>query len=129
MSQESVEIVRGVMESFIAGDPVWDRLEADIEVHDHDIMDAREYRGHDGFASWLDNWGAAWTNFSMAPEQFLDAGDHVVMVFRMKAIGRGSGIAVERQDAMVYSVRDGKIARVDYYNSKQQALDAVGLEG
>jgi hypothetical protein len=35
---------------------------------------------------------------------------------------------MERQDAMVYVVRDRQVVRVDYYNSKQQALQAVGLE-
>jgi hypothetical protein len=32
---------------------------------------------------------------------------------------------IEREDAMVYVVRDQQVTRVDYYNSKQQAVDAV----
>jgi ketosteroid isomerase-like protein len=46
----------------------------------------------------------------------------------MKATGRDSGIALERQDAQVFKMRDGKVVRLDYYNSKQEALKAVGLE-
>ena len=49
-------------------------------------------------------------------------------MLRVKATGRGSGVALERQDAIVYAMRDGLVARMDYYNSKQQALEAVGLE-
>ena len=29
---------------------------------------------------------------------------------------------------MVFALSDGKIGRIDYYNSRQQAREAVGLE-
>ena len=64
----------------------------------------------------------------MESEEFIDAGDRVVAVLRMRATGRVSGITVERQDAMVYRTQAGAVVRIDYFNSKQQALDAVGLE-
>jgi len=130
MPHENVDLVKALLERFIAfGELSWDLMHEDIEVHDHDVMDAGEYRGHLGFARWLENWDAAWSEFSIEPEEFLDAGERVVFVFRMKATGRGSGVVVERQDAMVWEVRDGKIMRVDYYNSREQALKAVGLAG
>ena len=47
-------------------------------------------------------------------------------VLRVKATGRGSGVEIERQDAIVYVVRDQLIVGIDYYNSKQQALESVG---
>ena len=50
------------------------------------------------------------------------------MVLHVKATGRGSGLELERQDAMVFKLRDGMTVRIDYYNSKQQALKAVGLD-
>jgi ketosteroid isomerase-like protein len=70
--------------------------------------------------------GAAWSEWTVEPEDFLDCGDSVVMVFHMKAIGRDSGIALERQDAMVFELRDGKVMRLDYFNSVNEALEAVG---
>src|SRR5271165_1174445 len=128
MSHENVDLVQGVLARFIAtGELSWDLMHEEIEVHDHDIMDAGEYRGHLDFARWLENWGAAWADFSIEPEEFLDAGTGVVSVFRMKATGRGSGVAIERQDAIVWKVSDGKITRVDYYNNREQALKAAGL--
>lgn len=126
MSQKNVELVQGLLAGFIAtGAPSWELLDGDVEVQDHDVMDASEYRGHAGFAEWLENWDAAWSDFSMQPEEFLDADDQVVAVFRMTATGRGSGVQVERQDAMVATVSDGKIVRLDYYNSREQALATV----
>lgn len=128
MSQQNVELVQRLLEQFIAtGEPSWVLLDEGIEAHDHDVMDASEYRGHEGFGRWLKNWDEAWAEFSMEPEEFLDAGERVVSVFRMKATGRSSGVAVERQDAMVWEVREGKIVRLDYYNNRQRALEAAGL--
>jgi ketosteroid isomerase-like protein len=109
------------------GEPAWDVIDGDVEVHDHDIVDAGEYRGHGGFRRWLEDWGAAWSDFSMEPEEFLDCGERVVMVVRMRATGLDSGIALERQDAIVWELRDEKVVRVDYYNSRDQAAKAVGL--
>jgi hypothetical protein len=39
----------------------------------------------------------------------------------------GSGVELDRQDAVVYRFRDDKLLRADYYNSKAQALEAAGL--
>lgn len=128
MSQANVEAVQEAYADFaVTGEPRWDRLHEEIEAHDHDVMDAGEYRGHAGFRRWIEDWSSAWAEFSMDPEEFLDVGDLVVMVFRMRATGRTSGVAVERVDAIVFDVRDSKIVRADYYNNRAEALRAAGL--
>ena len=128
MSQENVEIARqGFVVWGETGEPQWSTMHEEVEVHDHDIVDAGEYRGRAGVERWLEDWSSAWLEFTMDPEEFIDAGERVVFLFRMTATGRGSGVRVERQDAMVFEVRDGMVVRLDYYNNRQQALEAVGL--
>ena len=130
MSEENVELIQKALGAFVSsGEPPWDALHEDVEVHDHDIMDGSDYRGHAGFGRWIADWSSAWAEDSIEPEGFLDAGDRVVVLIRQRTTGRGSGVALEREDAMVFGLSDGKIARVDYYNSREQALEAVGLEG
>jgi ketosteroid isomerase-like protein len=112
------------------GEPAWDTLHEHVEVRDHDIMDGREYRGHADVRRWLfEDWASAWSDYNAEPEEFIDVDDELVIaVFRMKATGRSSGVEIERQDAIVWLVRDRRVVRLDYYNSKQQALEAVGLD-
>jgi ketosteroid isomerase-like protein len=129
MSEENVESVREAHERFSkTGQPIWEKIDADTEVFDHDIPDAKNpYRGVDGMTEWLSDFGEAWDSYVMEVERLIDAGDRVVSLFRIRAVGAGSGVAVERGDGMVWTFRDGKLARLDYFNDQAQALEAAGL--
>jgi ketosteroid isomerase-like protein len=126
MTQENVTLVRRLLECFIAGEVLWDALDEAVEIHDHDILDAGEYRGHAGVTRWVEDWGAGLPVVSFDLQELIDAGDMVVAVILLKARGRDSSVDVERQDAIVYQLRNGLVTRFDYYNSRQQALDAIG---
>ena len=112
---------------FTTGEWAWDMVDEKIEVHDHDTPDQGAYQGHAGVERWLRDWGDAWADWSFETEEFIDAGDAAVVVIRMHAKGMDSGVEVDRQDAVVYHFRGDKIARIDYFNSKAQALEAAGL--
>jgi ketosteroid isomerase-like protein len=129
MSQENVEVVREAHERFSkTGQPIWEKIDADTEVFDHDIPDGKNpYRGVNGMTEWLSDFGEAWDSYVMEVERLIDAGDRVVSLFRIRAVGAGSGVAVERGDGMVWTFRDGKLARLDYFNDQAQALEAAGL--
>ncbi len=128
MSQENVELIQRGLDHFIrTGVPAWDEIHPDVEVHDHDIPDAGEYRGHAGYAKWLQDWGDAWESYSAEPDVFIDAGGKVVVELNMQAKGGGSGIEMERRDAILFTVGDGLITRVDYFNNPNQAHEAAGL--
>jgi ketosteroid isomerase-like protein len=126
MTQENVTLVRRLLECFIAGEVLWDALDEAIEIHDHDILDAGDYRGHAGVMRWVEDWGAGLPVVSFDLQELIDAGDVVVAVILLKARGRDSSVDVERQDAIVYQLRNGRVTRFDYYNSRQQALEAAG---
>ena len=46
---------------------------------------------------------------------------------RLSARGKGSGAPVERLDGMVWTIRDGKTVRLDYYGSLAETFEAAGL--
>ena len=129
MSHDNVELMRRSIEHFAAtGEPLMATLAGDVEVYDHDIPDAGVYRGPDGFIRWVADWSEAWDEFSMTPERWIDAGDKVVLILTMTCTGKGSGLKIERRDGMVWTIVDGTVLRVDYYNNEAQALEAAGVE-
>jgi ketosteroid isomerase-like protein len=107
------------------GELPWDMVDERVEVHDHDTPDQGTYRGRAGAERWLRDWGDAWADWNIEPEEFIDADEAVIVVVRMHAKGAGSGVELDRQDALVYCFQDDKIVRTDYYNSKEQALEAA----
>jgi ketosteroid isomerase-like protein len=120
---QNVAVVQQLLEHFMAtGEPDWDTLHEEVTVHDHDTPDSGDYHGHAGVARWLAEWGTAWADYSIELEELIDADGRVVAVFNMKATGLGSGVKLERQDGISCELRDGRIARLDYYNSREQAL-------
>jgi ketosteroid isomerase-like protein len=132
MSRENVEIVRASYQALDAGDMLGALAAVDpgIEIFDHDLPDAKDsYRGLDGLSRWQADWEASWASWRWEPEEFIDVGELVVAVLRVHAKGRGSGVDVERLDGAVWSLRDGKCVRLDYYGSKAAALKAVELAG
>jgi ketosteroid isomerase-like protein len=127
MTGENVNLVRRFLSEFITtGEPVWEAMDDTIECYDHDVPEGGNHRGHEGFVRFVENWSDAWTAWSMDVQDYLDAGDKVVVFVRMKATGQ-SGITLERNDAVVFKVQGDRIVRLDYYNNRPEALEAAGL--
>ena len=129
MSQENVNVVRRALEALAREemeDAVAD-LAPDAEMHDYDIPDASVYRGPDGFLKWLGVWGESWESWRFG-ELEVPTGEHrVIALFRMAVRGHGSGMEIARRDAVAYTLRGGKILRMEYYNDQRAALAAVDL--
>jgi ketosteroid isomerase-like protein len=129
MSQENVDWVERSLDYFgQTGEPYLKGIDPAVEVFDHDIPDARNpYQGTDGIARWLADFAESWERYELRVEQILDGGDKVVSLVRISAVGAGSGVPVERGDAIVWTFRDGLAVRIDYFNDQNLALDAAGL--
>ena len=76
---------------------------------------------------WQADWESSWESWSWDPEEFIEAGERVVAVLRVHARGRQSGVDVERIDGAVWTLREGKCVGLDYYGSREEALEAAGL--
>jgi ketosteroid isomerase-like protein len=130
MSQENVEVVRRTLDAVLRSSwpEVLAELDPAVEIEDTVIPDASDYRGHDGFFRWLERWNESWEDWSLEDIEIVPASDeHVVGLWRMIAKGKGSGVEVDRPDAVVYKLRDNKIVRMGYYNDQREALEAAGL--
>jgi ketosteroid isomerase-like protein len=70
----------------------------------------------------------AWNRGDLEEQEFIGAGEHVVVFLRLMGKGRHSGIEVEMRVYDVFTFRDGKVARHRLYDSRAEALEAVGFE-
>jgi ketosteroid isomerase-like protein len=130
MSNEGIAVLQEFNGALIErGEIRWDLIDEDISVVDHDIPDSGDYRGHRGFEKWLvEDWGSAWESYTIEPEKMFEVGEDVVIsVFTVIARGKGSGVEIKARNATVNEFRDGRMARVDYYTTEEEALEAAGV--
>ena len=124
----NIELVRRLWERFGEGDIALELFAENVQVSDHDIPESGTYDGRDGVVRWLEDWGSVWSEWSVETKEFTDAGgDKVVAVFDLTATGKGSGVELTREDAIVHELRDGRILRLDYFNNRAQALAFAGV--
>ncbi len=83
--------------------------------------------GLEGFAEAWRDWLEAWESYYIEVEEFIDAGDVVVSLTRVRAQTTRDEVAVEHRPAALWSLRGGKIARVRFYLDREEALKAAGL--
>jgi uncharacterized protein len=132
MSQENVEIVRRTVEAILRGE--WEQaaqlLDPDAEGHGTvgGLSEGTVMRGITQFRQSFEQEDAeAWDERRLEAEEFLDAGDRVVVLVREFRRGRGSGIELETNTAVVFEVRDGRVVRIQGYMDRAEALEAAGL--
>src|SRR5262245_59455079 len=128
MSQENVEVVRRVWETWERGDLTgWLDLMSDDLVTRRAGLDNATYHGKEGFLEQASEWGEGFAEWSAAAEEFIDAGDQVVVRNRQTARGEASGVPIETDFWFVHTVSQGQIVRVDMFANEREALEAAGL--
>jgi ketosteroid isomerase-like protein len=83
-------------------------------------------QGQDAVRASLARWKSEWHDYELHPEEFEHMGDRVVATVRLRGRGRGSGIEVDARLYDVFTLRLGKIVRMDQFTERSEALEAVG---
>src|SRR5918995_1165587 len=129
MSEENVEIVRSQVERFKAtGELSPETAAEDIAWHDPpDFPDAQVHMGVDGILEALRVWSSAWSEWQIELDDYVDAGELVLVRGKQSGRGKDTGILVEQPLCLVYLLRDGKVVEVRAFFNEHQALEAAGL--
>lgn len=145
VSREDVELVRGVLGPFEHGDiapifrddaiwaaargalagPLTTDFACDLV---RDDLGRATYSGIDGLrTAWLD-WLAPWESYHAVIEDVIDANEGRVLVLtRDRACPRGAQADIDFAGAPLWTVRDGKVARIEFYWNRAEGLAAAGL--
>jgi ketosteroid isomerase-like protein len=134
MSQENVEIVRDAVVAYNRGD--LDTLLAycaddiDYRAVEGALDDRGPMHGKDAVRAYFQDWLDTFDDLKAEPLELIDAADEqVVTVLRFGGRAKLSGVEADLAFGVVYTLRDGKVARGCEYWTKDQALQAAGLSG
>jgi uncharacterized protein len=125
VSQENVELVRAIHDGWTAGRPVTELIAPDLEyVNPPNAVEPGTVRDR----AALDLVRDVYPDFHIEPERYLDAGDDVVVIGMARGTS-ASGVEVQWRQGYVWTVREGKAVRFQWFNDPAEALQAAGLSG
>ena len=124
MSQIDIDNLKAGFDAYNDGD--FDRM---LELWDEDVEVVRlgggePLRGKEAARRWLvpdviDQRGE--------PIEFRDYGGRVLVTCDWHTHGRGSGVDVDTRVYLFFTMRAGKVARMEAFADEQEALKAAGL--
>jgi ketosteroid isomerase-like protein len=127
MSEQNVELARRGMES----------MEAFVSLLDECVVaDVRAFPlpdyagvlvGRDKFIEMSRHYWGAWEDYSVEAEDFIEAGQSVVIGIHEQGRGKGSGVHLDRRWAHIWTFREGRIVRWEPRRSIEDAVEAAGL--
>jgi hypothetical protein len=131
MSQENLEVIRGIYGSLSRGDvnAVLDQMHQQIEWREAEnfiYADRNPYRSPQAVLEGVFmRLGTEWADFTVMPEEWLDAGNHVVVLGTYNGRHKETGKEVRAQFAHVWDITHGRVVRFQQYTDTKQFADAV----
>ena len=146
MSAEAVQVVERIQDVLDVEDIVatFDDAEADLRIRqalaelanpDFEVVmvgpdylpQTLELSGPDGFREAWRDWTSPFESFRIEVERVIDAGERVVSLVHQVGKTKTGGVGIEASAAAVWTVRDGKLNRVEFHLDQEAALRAAGL--
>jgi len=128
-ASENVEIVRSALQAAESGgiEAGGAFVHEDFEMgHLPGRPDAEVYRGWRAAMLTMSERVSTFDEIRAAPESFSAVGDdHVVVAYHERGKPRGGSVEVEHLYGILYALREGKIARMAWFDSPGDALRAA----
>lgn len=131
--KKNVEIVKHTYEAFNRGNirVVLEALDPKIEWREPSgslppPAGGGLFRGRDAVEKEI--FGSipqTWRELKLEPEAYLDAGEHVVVTGRFRARPKAGGAEVEAACVQIWTVRDGKVVRMQNYTDTARLAHAL----
>jgi ketosteroid isomerase-like protein len=131
VEDDNVALIRRAYELWNEGDldAMFALLAPDVVAIGHpEFPDPGPVRGREPVKSWMKSLIEAWDEVLVDVEQVIGAGDRVVVLFRVRGRGRGSGVEVTSgQDAHIWTLQDGMAVAFKWYQGTTDALKDAGI--
>ena len=133
VADDYVELVRRAFELFNAGDvdAFADLFTDDGEVEtDPRFPEGGTFSGREAVRRFHAGLHESWQGTSAVTiNEARRVGDSVLVAFAWRATGELSGVEVSSDVYSLWTLREGRIARVRYFYERTEALAAAGLGG
>jgi ketosteroid isomerase-like protein len=123
--KENVEVVRDMLDDYVRGhyEAALPAFAQEVEV----VTALERFHGPAGVVEEAKRWDEMWSDYRFEVQDLVDAGDKVVLLYRQVGKAKESGVEVEERAAWVYTLREGKIARVEMFQDRETGLRAAGV--
>ena len=132
MSAENIELVRALYEAWNRPDgneDVIGFLSDDFEfVNPGNAVEPGTRHGHAGWGQAMRSLDAAFHEFRHEPGEMRDLGDRVLCFITFVARTTADSVAFRQDEQQLWTLRDGKAARLQWFHDRVEALEAAGLE-
>ena len=133
MSQENINVIQRSKCAHNEGDieGLVETAHPEIEIKliggFADMVGGGSFTGHAGVRRFFTDWFATFETVRVDHEKFIETGERVVTISRLKATVEGSPVPVELLTAIVWGFKEGKTIQWDSYYDPREGLEAVGL--
>jgi uncharacterized protein len=131
MSRQNVETVRRVYAAWNAsgdGRGMFPFLSEEFEiVNPGYAIEPGTRRGLQGALTALEALEGAFADYSHEPWELIDAEDKVLALVTFRARGRQGGVEVEVYEQHVWTLKGGKVVRLEWFHDDREAREAAGL--
>ena len=128
VSEQNVEVVRQFYEAWSR-----DQYPGPMELTDPDVeyvnpgeaVEPGTHRGRSAFAEAIEKLLHSWEFWRAEIEEARPIGDHVAVVVTYRTRGRGSGMDIEGRESALWTFRNGKVVRYEWFKGTEEALAAA----
>jgi ketosteroid isomerase-like protein len=133
MSEQDVAVIERLYAELNAGNQ---RALAEIVADDVQwigtvggFWEGRVGHGNEGIQAMLDEDMDAWESIEYRPRRMIDLSGRVIVLQDEVRRGRSSGLELTNETAVIYTLADGKVTRIESFLEQDEALRAAGLDG
>ena len=127
MASANVELLRRGYEAFARGDVEFLLAAMDPDIEWRAAEDTEVHHGPEGVIKSVGGWLEVWEQYELTLEDLIEV-DHETVIAASRSTGRGreSRMTVENRFFQVWTIRDGKLVRMEECLTLEDALREAG---
>jgi ketosteroid isomerase-like protein len=131
MAEEDIDALRTVYDEWSEGNfrPVSDAYGPDLEwgFSDEFLDLGGVEREPEPTSDRMLAFLSQWDDWRCEAEEFIPAGESVVVLCRYMGRGKGSGVGIDTRGAHVWRISNGRATRLEVFSDRAKALESAGV--